>query len=189
MSRPTPLRIVDGQLVWPYSISRLRDDEPSVSIWNNPSDAFLAQYGMFYPEATTAPEINPAAEKVLQVEPIEQDGQWQQQWAVVALSEAEAADYYRATHPPRWLEFGAVVMALPAIKALLNGCIAAGETPLSHGLAVGLGKAADGDSRTFINTWHQASAAGLIPPELIASMQMLATAHDLPAEFIAGLAE
>jgi hypothetical protein len=189
MSRPTPLRIVDGQLVWPYSISRLRADEPSVSIWNNPGDVFLAQYGMFHPEATTAPEIDPAAEKVQQVEPIEQDGEWRQQWAVVALSEAEAADYYRATHPPRWLEFGAVVMALPAIKALLNGGIAAGETPLALGLAVGLGKAADGDSRVFMNTWHQACAAGLIPPELITNMQMLATAHDLPAEFIAGLAK
>jgi hypothetical protein len=189
MSRSTPLRIVDGLIVWPYSISRLRADEPSVSIWNNPGDVFLAQYGMFHPEATTAPEIDPAAEKVQQVEPIEQDGEWRQQWAVVALSEAEAADYYRATHPPRWLEFGAVVMALPAIKALLNGGIAAGETPLALGLAVGLGKAADGDSRVFMNTWHQACAAGLIPPELITNMQMLATAHDLPAEFIAGLAK
>jgi hypothetical protein len=189
MSRPTPLRIVDGLIVWPYSISRLRADESSVSIWNNPSDVFLAQYGMFYPEATTAPEINPAVEKVQQVEPIEQDGEWRQQWAVVALSEAEAADYYRVTHPPRWLEFGAVVMALPEIKSLLNGGIAAGETPLALGLAVGLGKAADGDSRAFINTWHQACAAGLIPPELITNMQILATAHDLPAEFIAGLAE
>jgi hypothetical protein len=189
MSRPTPLRIVDGQLVWPYSISRLRADEPSVSIWNNPSDVFLAQYGMFYPEATTAPEINPAVEKLHQVEPIEQDGEWRQQWAVVALSEAEAADYYRDTHPPRWLEFGAVVMALPEIKALLNGGIAAGETPLALGLAVGLGKAADGDSRVFTNTWHQACAAGLIPPEMTTNMQMLATAHDLPVEFIAGLAK
>jgi hypothetical protein len=189
MSRPTPLRIVDGLIVWPYSISRLRADESSVSIWNNPSDVFLAQYGMFYPEATTAPEINPAVEKVQQIEPIEQDGVWRQQWAVVALSEAEAADYYRVTHPPRWLEFGAVVMALPEIKALLNGGIAAGETPLALGLAVGLGKAADGDSRVFTNTWHQACAAGLILPELITNMQMLATAHDLPAEFIAGLAE
>ena len=189
MSRSTPLRIVDGLIVWPYSISRLRADESSVSIWNNPSDVFLAQYGMFYPEATTAPEINPAVEKVQQVEPIEQDGKWRQQWAVVALSEDEAADYYRVTHPPRWLEFGAVVMALPAIKALLNGGIAAGETPLALGLAVGLGKAADGDSRVFTNTWHQACAAGLIPPELITNMQMLATAHDLPAEFIAGLAK
>ena len=189
MSRPTPLRIVDGLIVWPYSISRLRADESSVSIWNNPSDVFLAQYGMFYPEATTAPEINPAVEKVQQVEPIEQDGKWRQQWAVVALSEDEAADYYRVTHPPRWLEFGAVVMALPAIKALLNGGIAAGETPLALGLAVGLGKAADGDSRVFTNTWHQACAAGLIPPELITNMQMLATAHDLPVEFIAGLAK
>ena len=80
-------------------------------------------------------------------------------------------------------------MGLPEIKALLNGGIAAGETPLVLGLSGGLIRAADGDSRLFTNTWHQARAAGLIPPELTTSMQMLATAHDLPAEFIAGLEE
>jgi hypothetical protein len=185
----TLIRVIDGQTIWPYSLGQLRQDEPQRSFSSNPSDWELSVFGVFRVQGTAQPEINPAVEKVQQVEPIEQDGVWRQQWAVVALSEAEAADYYRATHPPRWLEFGAVVMGLPEIKAVLNGSFAVGETPLALGLAVGLGKAADGNSRTFINTWHQASAAGLIPPELIASMQMLATAHELPAEFIAGLAE
>ena len=185
----TLIRVIDGQTIWPYSLGQLRQDEPQRSFSSNPSDWELSVFGVFRVQGTAQPEINPAVEKVLGVAPALVDGEWRQQWAVVALSEDEAADYYRVTHPPRWLEFGAVVMALPEIKALLNGCIAAGETPLALGLAVGLGKAADGDSRTFTNTWHQASAAGLIPPELITSMQMLATAHDLPVEFIAGLAK
>ena len=185
----TLIRVIDGQTIWPYSLGQLRQDEPQRSFSSNPSDWELSVFGVFMVQGTAQPEINPAVEKVQQVEPIEQDGQWQQQWAVVALSEAEAADYYRDTHPPQWLEFGAVVMAQPAIKTLLNGCIAAGETPLAHGLSGGLIRAADGDSRLFTNTWHQACAAGLIPPELTTNMEMLATAHDLPAEFIAGLAE
>ena len=185
----TLIRVIDGQTIWPYSLGQLRQDEPQRSFSSNPSDWELSVFSVFRVQGTAQPEINPAVEKLHQVEPIEQDGEWRQQWAVVALSEAEAADYYRATHPPRWLEFGAVVMAQPEIKTLLNGCITAGETPLAHGLSGGLIRAADGDSRLFTNTWHQACAAGLIPPEMTTNMQMLATAHDLPVEFIAGLAK
>lgn len=88
----------------------------------------------------------------------------------------------------RWLEFGAVVMGLAEVKVLLNQAIAIGETPLVMGLAVGLGKAADGESRVFIGAWRQAVAGNLVPVELITQVQALAVSFDLPAEFIAGLA-
>jgi hypothetical protein len=89
---------------------------------------------------------------------------------------------------PRWLEFGAVVMGLVEVKGLVNQAIAIGETPLAMGLAVGLGKAADGESRVFLGAWHQAVAGALVPAELITQVQALAAGFDLPAEFIAGLA-
>ena len=94
-----------------------------------------------------------------------------------------------ATAPqPRWLEFGSVVMGLVEVKTLVNQAVAIGETPLAMGLAVGLGKAADGESRVFLGAWHQAVAGGLVPAELITQVQALAVGFDLPAEFIAGLA-
>jgi hypothetical protein len=94
-----------------------------------------------------------------------------------------------ATAPqPRWLEFGSVVMGLAEVKALVNQAVALGETPLAMGLAVGLGKAADGESRVFLGAWHQAVAGGLVPAELITQVQALAVGFDLPTEFIAGLA-
>lgn len=89
---------------------------------------------------------------------------------------------------PQWVAFGAVVMGTPEIKALLNQAIALGEAPLAMGLAVGLGKAADGDSRVFLGAWTAALAGGLVPAELVAHMQALGATYDLPAEFIAGLA-
>jgi hypothetical protein len=52
---------------------------------------------------------------------------------------------------------------------------------------VGLGKAADGDSRVFLGAWQNAKALGLVPAELIEGIQMLATQYDLPAEFVGGL--
>jgi hypothetical protein len=89
---------------------------------------------------------------------------------------------------PQWVAFGAVVMEQAEIKALLNQAIVLGESPLAMGLAVGLGKAADGDSRVFLDAWGKAVAGGLVPAGLIAQVQTLAGAYDLPAEFIAGLA-
>lgn len=88
---------------------------------------------------------------------------------------------------PRWQKFGSVVMGLVEVKTLVNQAIAIGETPLAMGLAVGLGKAADGESRVFLGAWHQAVAGGLVPAELITQVQALAAGFDLPAEFIAGL--
>lgn len=56
------------------------------------------------------------------------------------------------------------------------------------GLGVGLGQVADrGDPRVFLDAWHQALERGLLAPELIAGVQQLAQAHNLPAEFVAAL--
>jgi hypothetical protein len=54
-------------------------------------------------------------------------------------------------------------------------------------LEVGLGQAANGDSRVFLQAWQSAKALGLVPAELVQGIQMLATAHDLPPEFVGGL--
>jgi hypothetical protein len=39
----------------------------------------------------------------------------------------------------------------------------------------------------FLGSWQQAKSLGLIPPELVAGVQALAVAFDLPADFIGGL--
>lgn len=185
MTRPTPLRIINGQVVWPYSLNQLRQDEPTKSFSSSPSDRELEAFQFIYPEAAIAPDPDPAAEKVAEVQPLEINGQWVQQWEVVALTVDEAAAYYRATHPPRWIAFNE---ALPGdVNTLLQHAQSL-DHRLYGGLMVGLGKAADGDSRVFLGAWQKASAAGLIPPEMVAGLQSLAAAHDLPAEFIAGLA-
>jgi hypothetical protein len=40
----------------------------------------------------------------------------------------------------------------------------------------------------FLGAWQTARGLGLIPPELVQGLQLLATQHDLPPEFVAGLA-
>jgi hypothetical protein len=169
---------------WPYSVAQLRLDEPSRSISVAPRAEELAHYGVFRVVPQEQPEFDPAVERVQEVAPTEADGQWLQQWELIELSEAEQEAYYRATNPPRWIEFWA---ALPADVDALLAAARAASPRLELGLGVGLGKAADGDSRVFLGAWQQAKSLGLIPPELVAGVQALAVAFDLPAEFVGGL--
>jgi hypothetical protein len=171
---------------WPYSLGQLRADEPSRSFSAAPSDAELAHYGCYRVQPLEQPSYDPATHKVVEVQPALVDGKWLQRWEVVELSDAEQEAYYRATHPPQWIAFWAALP--PEVDTLLNAAQAASPR-LALSLGVGLGKAADGDSRVFLGAWQSARSLGLISPELVTAVQMLATQHDLPAEFVAGLGE
>ena len=172
-------------LRWPYSLAQLRVDEPSRSFSSNPSKVEYAHYDVFRVVAQSQPEYDPATHKVVEITPVEADGQWRQQWELVELTEAEREAYYRATHPPRWIEFSD---ALPVEVDAVLAAAQAVSPRLALALGVGLGKAADGDSRVFLSAWQTARGIGLIPPELVTGLQTLATQFDLPAEFVAGLA-
>jgi hypothetical protein len=181
------IRLKDGAVIWPYSLGQLRIDEPAQSFSWAPSDAELAYYGVHRVEPSDPPAADPAVEKVIQSQPVESNGKWVQQWELVALTTEEQAAYHAAAHPPRWIEFGQVVQASPEINALLGKALI--DAPaLAMALSVGLGKAADGDSRIFLAAWSSALGLGLINAELIALMQGAAQSHDLPAAFVTGLA-
>lgn len=172
---------------WPYSLAQLRADEPSRSFSVSPSAAELAHYDVFRVQPKQQPEYDPATHRVAEVQPALVDGQWVQQWQIVELTQAEQDAYYRATHPPQWVAFGNAVLADAGINALLATALQQAPA-LAMALSVGLGKAADGDSRVFVAAWSTACTLGLVGDELISATQLLAAAHDLPAEFIAALA-
>lgn len=174
---------------WPYSVAQLRKDEPSRSISVAPRAEELAHYEVFeFDEVVTLvepPPVNPATHRLQQRPPVEVGGVLTQQWEIVELTEAERQAYYRATHPPRWIEFSD---ALPAEVDQLLAAAQAVSPRLALALGVGLGKAADGDSRVFLGAWQTARGLDLIPAEIVQGLQLLATQYDLPAEFVVGLA-
>ena len=88
---------------------------------------------------------------------------------------------------PRWVDFSAVIMALPAINIML-GAVLQAAPGLYGGLVVGLQNASEGDSRVFLNSWTASYAMGLLSAELIGSTQSIAAEFDLPQEFINALA-
>ena len=88
---------------------------------------------------------------------------------------------------PRWVDFSAAIMALPAVNLML-GAVLQAAPGLYGGLVVGLQSASEGDSRVFLNSWNAAYAMGLLSAESIATVQEIAAEYDLPQEFIDSLA-
>jgi hypothetical protein len=87
---------------------------------------------------------------------------------------------------PRWVDFSAAIMAMPAINVML-GAVLQAAPGLYGGLVVGLQNASEGDSRVFLNSWHAAIAMTLVSEELIITVQGVAGEYDLPQEFIDAL--
>jgi hypothetical protein len=87
---------------------------------------------------------------------------------------------------PRWVDFSAAIMALPAINVML-GAVLQAAPGLYGGLVVGLQNASEGDSRVFLNSWNAAFTMGLLSAELITTVQGVAGEYDLPQEFIDAL--
>jgi len=88
---------------------------------------------------------------------------------------------------PRWVDFSAIIMALPAANAML-GAVLQAAPGLYGGMVVGLQQASEGDSRVFLNSWNAGFAMGLISAELIVAVEEIAGEYDLPEAFIAALA-
>ena len=87
---------------------------------------------------------------------------------------------------PRWVDFSAAIMAMPAINVML-GAVLQAAPGLYGGLVVGLQQASEGDSRVFLNSWHAAIAMTLVSEDLITTVQGVATEYDLPESFINAL--
>ena len=87
---------------------------------------------------------------------------------------------------PRWVDFSAAIMAMPAINVML-GAVLQAAPGLYGGLVVGLQQASEGDSRVFLNSWHAAIAMTLVSEELITTVQGIAAEYDLPQGFIDAL--
>ena len=87
---------------------------------------------------------------------------------------------------PRWVDFSAAIMAMPAINVML-GAVLQAAPGLYGGLVVGLQNASEGDSRVFLNSWSASYAMGLVSEELITTVQGVAGEYDLPQEFIDAL--
>lgn len=81
----------DGSVVYPYTLNRLRKDNPNTSFPSQPSDALLAEYDVYPVSIADAPPYDRDTERLVQAEPTLVGGRWVRGWTVVPLTADELA--------------------------------------------------------------------------------------------------
>jgi hypothetical protein len=89
------VKIVDNAVsVWPYSIGKLKADNPSVSFPKIITDELLASYGVYEVSNDDPPDHNERTQKVqLNSQPSGSGSSWSVGWTVVDKTSAEIAEY------------------------------------------------------------------------------------------------
>jgi hypothetical protein len=77
--------------VFPYTLNRLRRDNPNTSFPKHPSDALLAEYDVYPVSIADAPPYDRDTERLVQAEPTLAGGKWVRGWTVVPLTADELA--------------------------------------------------------------------------------------------------
>jgi hypothetical protein len=83
--------VIDGAISrYPYTFNDLRKDNPQVSFPQEPSDAFLAEYGV-HPVQSAAKPAYDLTKNIVEGAPAYNAGSWWQTWVEVAASPEEIA--------------------------------------------------------------------------------------------------
>jgi len=77
--------------VFPYTLDRLRRDNPNTSFPKHPSGALLADYHVYPVSIADAPPYDRDTERLVQTEPTLASGKWVRGWTVVLLTADELA--------------------------------------------------------------------------------------------------
>ena len=77
--------------VFPYTLDRLRRDNPNTSFPKQPSGALLADYDVYPVSIADAPPYDRDTERLVQAELTLADGKWVRGWTVVHLTADELA--------------------------------------------------------------------------------------------------
>ena len=210
----TLLRRHDNNAIeWPYSVAQFKQDEPSLSISDNPHAGELASYAtleppirVFHVAEVAPPAIDHRTQQLLPVGVELVDGTWQQVWTVRDATEQEIADYDAASAPPpNWSGFQTELLQSAAFSAARIHArqILDSELPTAEGLrqqrllraatalndigAVVLAAAAQDDPGLFIGAWLILRQANLVSPDVAIDMRQIATAYNLPGDLIRSL--
>lgn len=98
-------KITNGKVdQFPYTVARLRHDNPNTSFPKHPTDELLASYGVMPVTVTNAPSYDERSQKLEQAaQPVHVNGAWLLQWNVsnktaeeVAAQDAAKANSLRA---------------------------------------------------------------------------------------------
>ena len=175
-----------GAIEYPYSVWRLRKDNPNVMFGENPSSADLAPFHVYWVTPMPPPEVDMRTHRAVEAARPDRrsDGSWVHAWTVRPATAEETAAYDLANAPqPDWMAFGIDLASHPGITALYGSLPGA----VASGLSIGLNEAGKGDPRLFFGLWSPLMASGAMSAELLSAIVVMAVEHHLPQSFMEAL--
>lgn len=82
------IKVTNGAYEKPYSIGQLRKDNPRTSFPKNPSEALLAEWGVFPVSPVSQPSVD-HTKNVIEKSPVKVNGKWTQAWEVANATAQE----------------------------------------------------------------------------------------------------
>lgn len=82
----------DAVETYPYSVSQLYADNPNTSFPSPTPDSTLAEFGVFPVVPTPQPAYDSVTQNLTELDPIQEDSLWVQQWSVTQASAEEVAE-------------------------------------------------------------------------------------------------
>ena len=85
----------DRVVAFPYTLERMRRDNPNVSFPQNPPEQVLASFGVFKVEVEEPPKVDEKTKKAVRDNvPAPVEGRWVLGWRVVEKNQKEREEYY-----------------------------------------------------------------------------------------------
>ena len=177
-------------LEYPRSLWQLRQENPNVSFPADPTDEDLALFNHANVYPAPHPSYDQRTERIEEASP-EPDagGIYRQQWVVRNATAREIADYDAAHRPgPDWATFKSTALNSTSLNVIVAEAFQAAPVAAAS-LAPALLRAENHGAADFASAWTAICAAVEVPTEVIAGFQQVATACNLPDEFVGALAQ
>lgn len=81
------LRIIDNVVVYPYSLQKLREDNPRISFPSELTENLMIEFGIY--EVRRTPKLNDYTKNVSEGTPILVDGVYYQNWVITDATQSE----------------------------------------------------------------------------------------------------
>jgi|LakMenEpi03Aug12_release.lakeMendotaPanAssembly.Ray.scaffolds.fasta_scaffold00699_11 hypothetical protein len=180
---------LDFNPIYPYSLSRLRAENPNISFPDSPSEGDLEPFHCFSVALTEPPLLTDSrTQRISESEPAQNsDGKWEQTWTIRDATEQEIAEWDLINNPipqPDWVAFKLLSQSSPEFKGIITQALVS-DPVNALGLQIELNEVIRGeDSRPFYAALSSVFNSVEPDPAILRSFAAEASAMHLPEEFV-----
>ena len=179
----------NSDLVFPYSITQMRMDNPNISFPEDPTEGDLEPFHCFFVVSTEPPLLTePRTQRISESEPVQNsDGKWEQTWITRDATEQEISEWdiiNNPAHQPDWVAFKLLSQSSPEFKGVITQALVS-DPVNALGLQTELNEVIRGaDSRPFYAALSSVFNSVEPDPAILHIFAAEARAMHLPDEFV-----